>query len=142
MRLVPALIGLAAICAATASAQVGSPTKQQPSLPSPLLLKDTIIISSFDLVRASSSGFQLRGNFLGLAPLSYRVSVFSDFRDQTTFLAWPSSNVPSWQTSQSSGTCGANTVKIAGFFQVRARKSNGKFVSSNVARDSVCILFG
>lgn len=140
MRLVPALIGLAAICAASASAQVASPTRQ--SLPSPLIFKDTIVISTFDLAQAPSSGYLLRGTFLGLAPLSYRVSVFSDFRDQTTFLSWPSSNVPSWQTSQSSGNCGANTVKIAGFFQVRARKSNGKFVHSNVARDSVCIMFG
>ena len=140
MRFVPALIGLAAVCAASASAQVASPTR--PSLPAPRVLQDTIIVSAFDLVRAASSGYQLHGSFLGLAPLSYRVSVFSDFRDQSTFLAWPSSNVPSWQTSQSSGTCGANTVKIAGFFQVRARKSNGKFVHSNVARDSVCILFG
>ena len=142
MRLVPALLGLIVICAAgTANAQVvKSPVS--PNLPKPLAFQDTIIISAFDLVRKSGNAYELRGSFLGLAPLSYRASVFSDFRDQTTFLAWPSTNVPTWQASQSSGVCGANTVKVAGYFQVRARKSTGRFVQSNVARDSVCILFG
>lgn len=144
MRLVPALLGLIVICAAgTTDAQVAkSPVAQQPNLPKPLAFQDTIIISAFDLVRKSANAYELRGSFLGLAPLSYRASVFADFRDQLTFLSWPSTSVPAWQTSQSSGVCGANTVKVAGYFQVRARKSTGKFVQSNVARDSVCILFG
>lgn len=143
MRLVSAFLGLIVICAAgTTDAQVKSPVAQQPNLPKPLALQDTVIISAFDLVRKSGNAYELRGSFLGLAPLSYRASVFADFRDQATFLSWPSTNVPTWQTSQSSGVCGANTVKVAGYFQVRARKSNGNFVRSNVARDSVCILFG
>jgi hypothetical protein len=144
MRLVPALLGLFVICAAgTAEAQVvKSPVTQQPKLPTPLVLQDTIVISAFDLVRKSANAYELRGSFLGLAPLSYRASVFADFRDQATFLSWPSTNVPVWQTSQSTGVCGANTVKVAGYFQVRARKSTGRFVQSNVVRDSVCILFG
>jgi hypothetical protein len=144
MRLVPALLALTVICAASPSeAQVvKSPVTQQPNLPKPLALQDTIIISTFDLVRKSADAYELRGSFLGLAPVSYRASVFSDFRDQSTFLSWPSTNVPVWQTSQSSGACGANTVKVAGYFQVRARKSTGRFVQSNVVRDSVCIFFG
>lgn len=143
MRLVPALLGLIVICAAsTSDAQVVKSPVTQPNLPKPLALQDTIIISAFDLVRKSGDSYELRGSFLGLAPVSYRASVFADFRDQTTFRSWPSTNVPVWQTSQSSGICGANTVKVAGYFQVRARKSTGKFVQSNVVRDSVCIFFG
>jgi hypothetical protein len=144
MRLAPAILGLVVICAAgTTEAQVvKSPVTQAPKLPTPLVIQDTIIISAFDLVRKSANAYELRGSFLGLAPVSYRASVFSDFRDQSTFLSWPSTNVPVWQTSQSSGVCGANTVKVAGYFQVRAKKSSGKLVQSNVARDSVCIVFG
>jgi len=142
MRLVPALIGILTLCAAgSAGAQIKSAVNQ-PTLPQPTVLQDTILISTFDLVQASSGGFQLKATILGLAPQGYRVSAYRDFRDQSTFLAWPSSNVPAWQTSQTAGSCGANTVKIVGFFQVRAKKSTGKFVSSTVARDSVCITFG
>ena len=142
MRTVPMLIGLVVLLGAgSAGAQLPkSPVKQTPQLTS-RLLQDTIIISEFDLARVQTS-YQLKARFLGLAPVAYRVSVFGDFRDQPTFLSWPASNVPSWQTSQPSGTCGANSIKIVGFFQVQARRSSGKRVNSAVARDSVCILFG
>jgi hypothetical protein len=84
MRLVPALIGILTLCAAgSAGAQIKSAVNQ-PTLPQPTVLQDTILISTFDLVQASSGGFQLKATILGL----------------------------------------------------------GKYVSSTVARDSVCITFG
>ena len=147
MRTVPVLIGLVVLLGAgSAGAQlpktpVKSPVTQAPQLPTPRLFQDTIIISEFDLFRVQTS-YQLKAKFLGLAPVAYRVSVFGDFRDQPTFITWPASSLPLWQTSQSSGNCGANSVKIVGFFQVQAKRSSGKRVNSAVARDSVCILFG
>jgi hypothetical protein len=143
MRIAPALVALVVLLGAgEIGAQVAkSPVKTAPKLPTPALFQDTIVISQFDLTRVQTS-YQLKAQFLGLAPVSYRVSVFQDFRDTRGFIAWPASNVPVWQTEQSSGTCGTNAVKVVGFFQVQAKRSSGKRVNSAVARDSVCITFG
>jgi hypothetical protein len=134
------------VIAGSAAAQtptVSGPVTKRPNLPTPKLLQDTIIISKFDLSQGAAGGsFNIKASFLGLAPLAYRVSVFDDFRDQPTYLLWPSSNAPIFRTSQSSGTCGQGAIKIAAFLQVRAKKQNGQNVHSAAVRDTVCLFFG
>jgi hypothetical protein len=112
---------------------------ETPQLP-PTPVLQTIAVSAFDL-RQATGGFQLVATFQGMTPTQYQVSEFADFRD-ARWLAWPSTNRPTWSGS-ASGACGQNIVKVVANFRVRAfRMATQTFTMSNAVRDTLCLPFG
>jgi len=148
-----AAVFMVAVAGERLGAQTPVPTTS-PSLPSPLVLADTVILSSFALANGATfaSGPLTLNHVLigGLTPSHYRVSRYPDFRD-ATWLAY-AGNAPTWTgNAEQTGPCSSvQTLRFLAHFQVRARKTSASkttslttpatYVQSNVRSDTTCLV--
>ena len=144
-RLITATLSL--VAGAPLAAQSPLP-KTPPPLSPPNVVRDTIIVSSFDLANGATfanpgTPLSMDHKVLGKLPTHFRASKFADFHD-VNWISYPST-VPIYSGTSTGACTTSNTIKMLVHFQVRAVKvfspETGKttFVLSNVARDSTCM---
>lgn len=141
------LIATLLLVAATPLAAQTPIPKTPPKLPSPGVLTDTVIISTFKLANgltfAPAGPLSMNHSLLGKKPSHFRASKFADFHD-VGWVTYPAS-VPNY-TGSNTGGCANGSLRMVVHLQVRAPKVIGNeapttnFVMSNVARDTTCML--